>query len=328
MQFWLHNNYHLLLIIGSVLAVGICVMVWRTFLDDDRLAKRLKNVATRRDELRAEMLKRNSEKKKTFTQKKIIQKSDLFKSFQEWLKKSQGEALQETRIKLMQAGFRSRDAVGLFYLLRFTLPFVFGALGFLLFYVRDMGDMSENRKLLANIGMFALGFFGPAIYIKNQIQKRQEVLGKYMADAFDLLVICAEAGLSLDAALDRVSREIGGASPMLAEEIGLTSVELGFLPERSMALRGLAERVPLQGVQALASTLIQTEKYGTPLAQALRVLSAEMRDERIMKAEEKAAKLPAILTVPMILFILPPLFIVLLGPAILKAMDSFARMGN
>jgi tight adherence protein C len=142
-----------------------------------------------------------------------------------------------------------------------------------------------------------------------------------MPDALDLMVICAEAGLSLDAALDRVSREMRPSCAELAEEVGLTGVELGFLPNRSQALQNLSDRVPIHGIVGLVNTLIQTEKYGTPLAQALRVLSAEMRNDRIMAAETKAAKLPATLTVPMILFILPPLFVVLLGPAILKVLE-------
>ena len=122
-----------------------------------------------------------------------------------------------------------------------------------------------------------------------------------------------------------MSREIGQNAPELAEEIGLTAVELNFLPDRAKALQGLADRVPLPGVMALVNTLLQTEKYGTPLAQALRVLSAEMREERIMRAEEKAARLPAILTVPMIIFILPPLFVVLIGPAAIKVMQAIRR---
>ena len=157
--------------------------------------------------------------------------------------------------------------------------------------------------------------------LKNKTQKRVVILRRAMPDALDLLVICAEAGLSLDAALDRVSREMGPTCPELAEEVGLTAVELSFFPDRAQALQNFADRVPLQGVAGLVNTLIQTEKYGTPLAQALRVLSGEMREERMMSAEAKAAKLPATLTVPMILFILPPLFVVLLGPAILKVRD-------
>jgi tight adherence protein C len=143
-----------------------------------------------------------------------------------------------------------------------------------------------------------------------------------LPDGLDLLVICAEAGLSLDAALNRVSRELGLSSPDLADELGLTAVELGFLPNRRQALMNLTKRTNLPPIRGVVNTLVQTERYGTPLAHSLRVLSAEFREERMLKAEEKAAKLPATLTVPMILFILPTLFCVLIGPAIIQVLDA------
>ncbi len=154
------------------------------------------------------------------------------------------------------------------------------------------------------------------------MKSRQNRLRRQLPDGLDLLVICAEAGLSLDAALTRVSREIGFSAPDLADEIGLTAVELGFLPNRRQALMNLAKRTELPAIRGVVNTLVQTERYGTPLAHSLRVLSAEFREERMLKAEEKAAKLPATLTVPMILFILPTLFIVLVGPAIIQVMDT------
>jgi tight adherence protein C len=181
-------------------------------------------------------------------------------------------------------------------------------------------------KILICLFFAILAGLLPNLIVKNKTQSRMNSLRKNLPDAFDLLVICAEAGLSLDSALDRVSREIMQSAPDLGEELALTAVELGFMPERQQALRALTDRVPLQGVQALVSTLIQTERYGTPLAQALRVLSTEMRDDRMMRAEEKAARLPATLTVPMILFILPPLFIVLVGPAGIKVAAQIAAM--
>jgi tight adherence protein C len=147
-------------------------------------------------------------------------------------------------------------------------------------------------------------------------------LSKALPDGLDLLVICAESGLSLDAALDRVANEIGAASPALGEELSLTSIELGFLPERRQALLNLNRRTNLPSIRGVVNTLLQTEKYGTPLSQSLRVLANEFRDQRLLKAEEKAARLPATLTVPMIMFILPVLFIVLIGPAIIKVMDT------
>jgi tight adherence protein C len=239
-----------------------------------------------------------------------------------WLKFARGESFKDLRIKLARAGYRSRDAIFVYIFLKLALMggVAFAAAFFV--FVLQMGNMQAGIRLIVVAFAAVFGWMLPGIFIKNLSQKRETVLRKAMPDALDLLVICAEAGLSLDASFDRVSREIEGAAPVLAEELGLTGVELGFLPDRSKALQGLADRVPLPGVLALVNTLIQTEKYGTPLAQALRVLSSEMREERIMQAEEKAARLPAILTVPMILFILPPLFVVLIGPAIIQVMGS------
>ena len=155
--------------------------------------------------------------------------------------------------------------------------------------------------------------------------KRRQALRKGAPDGLDLLVICAEAGLSLDTALNRVAEEIALSAPELADELALTGVELNFLPERRMALDNLARRADLPAIRGVVNTLIQTEKYGTPLSQSLRVLSAEFRDQRMLRAEEKAARLPAILTVPMILFILPTLFIVLVGPAMIDVYDKMTK---
>jgi tight adherence protein C len=147
-------------------------------------------------------------------------------------------------------------------------------------------------------------------------------LAKGLPDGLDLLVICAESGLSLDAALDRVANEIGDANVELGEELSLTSIELGFLPDRRQALVNLNRRTNLPSIRGVVNTLLQTEKYGTPLSQSLRVLANEFRDQRLLRAEEKAARLPATLTVPMIVFILPVLFIVLVGAAIIRVMDN------
>jgi len=170
------------------------------------------------------------------------------------------------------------------------------------------------------------GLYVPEIVVRNAIQKRRKELQKGLPDALDLLVICAESGLALDAALIRVAREMAHSSPELADEISLTAIDLGFQPDRRMALQNMIKRTELPSIRGVVNTLIQTEKYGTPLAQSLRVLAAEYRDERMLKAEEKAAKLPATLTVPLIVFILPTLFIVLLGPAILRAIDGLGGL--
>ena len=154
--------------------------------------------------------------------------------------------------------------------------------------------------------------------------KRADKIRKALPDGLDLMVICAEAGLSLDATLMRVSQEMESTAPELADEFSLTGLELGFLPDRRKALQNLMLRVDLPGVRGVVNTLLQAERYGTPLAQSLRVMSADSRNERIMKAKEKAARLPAVLTVPMVVFILPPLFIILIGRAILNTIDALS----
>ena len=170
---------------------------------------------------------------------------------------------------------------------------------------------------------FILSYKAPDLYLDNKINKRSDAIRKGLPDALDLLVICAEAGLTVDAAFHRVARELGRAYPELGDEFTLTAIELGFLTERRAAFENLATRVDLDAVKGVVTTMIQTEKYGTPLASALRVLSAEFRNERMMRAEEKAARLPAIMTIPLILFILPTLFIVILGPAACSISDAF-----
>jgi tight adherence protein C len=181
-------------------------------------------------------------------------------------------------------------------------------------------------RVAGAVGVALAGSWLPDVLVKNQAQKRAESIRKGLPDALDLMVICAEAGLSLDATFKRVAREIRPTSLALADEFGLTLLELRFMPERRRALENLAKRVELQGMTNLVNTLFQTEKFGTPLAQALRVLAAEMRDERMLRAEEKAARLPAVMTIPLIVFIMPALFIVLMGPAIMDVAAVFQQM--
>lgn len=296
-------------------AFAVVVLIWSALIESDPLPARLKNIAERRETLQ------HQQAKKKVSRRDGITRASVIKNIVQKLQLEQGKQIREVRLNLARAGYRSREAVILYLFLRLVLPIGGGFLAFFMIFVLNAFALQGIMKILGVIIGVILGVATPSIFLKNQSQKREDVLRKGMPDALDLLVICAEAGLSLDSALDRVSREIGPSCAELAEEIGLTGVELGFLPDRSQALQNLADRVPLPGVVALVNTLIQTEKYGTPLAQSLRVLSAEMREERMMAAEAKAAKLPATLTIPMILFILPPLFIVLLGPAILRVMS-------
>jgi len=313
----LHNPDFIAYLCGAA-AFVVVMLIWTAFIDKGPIADRLKAVSQHRDEFEGERRKKNSRRAN-------LQKIGFIKQIVASFKLSQGKSLEELRLKLRRAGFQSRDTMFVFLFSKLALFIGLMAMAAFFMFVVHATKLPPVGRLFVVLLGAAFGWMLPDIMVKNLSQKREQVLRKAMPDALDLMVICAEAGLGLDAAFDRVGREIAPTSPELAEEILLTGVEINFLPDRHKALHGLAERVPLPSVVALVNTLIQTEKYGTPLAQSLRILSAEMREERMMKAEEKAAALPAILTVPMILFILPPLFIVLIGPAALKVADSLSR---
>ena len=204
------------------------------------------------------------------------------------------------------------------------MPVVLGIGAVILIYWVDFfPTWSWFKKYAFVAGTLVGSYKAPDLWLTNKVKKRSDAVRKGLPDALDLLVICAEAGLTVDAAFGRVSRELGKAYPELGDEFGLTAIELGFLNERRQAFENLAQRVDLEAVRGVVTTMIQTEKYGTPLASALRVLSAEFRHQRMMRAEEKAARLPAIMTVPLILFILPTLFVVILGPAACSISDNF-----
>jgi tight adherence protein C len=210
------------------------------------------------------------------------------------------------------------------------VPLILGGLVFLYVYLlNSFPEWGDMKKLFALTAAVGLGYKGPEIYLKNKAKKRTDAIRKGLPDALDLLVICAEAGLTVDAAFNRVAKELGRAYPELGDEFALTAIELSFLNERRKAFNNLAYRVDLEDIKGVVTTMVQTEKYGTPLASALRVLSAEFRNSRMMRAEEKAARLPAIMTIPLILFILPVLFIVILGPAACSITDAFSGgVGN
>jgi tight adherence protein C len=289
--------------------------VWYALLEKHPMERRARMLTARRDELRGQLLKDRPRAR----QKEGL---SLMRQVVAALKLLQTQQTDKLHDHLAQAGLRSRDAVIVFLFFKVAMPVLLAAVTFMLVYLLEIGDLSTGMRLIAVLGGAGLGFFVPELYVSNLIKKRQLALSKALPDGLDLLVICAESGLSLDAALDRVANEIGGASAALAEELSLTSIELGFLPDRRQALLNLNRRTNLPSIRGVVNTLIQTEKYGTPLSQSLRVLANEFRDQRLLKAEEKAARLPATLTVPMIVFILPVLFIVLVGPAVIKVMDN------
>ncbi len=239
-----------------------------------------------------------------------------------------GGALSQTKRLLVSAGFRSRDAIVVYTFFKLVMPLVFLAGAALYVYGLDPIGKGPLFDAAAVMAAALAGSKLPDILLKNVQQKRLDSVRKGLPDALDMLVICAEAGLSSDAALKRVVAETTRKSSVLGEELNQTALELSFMPERRQALENLVERTPLPSVTAFANTMIQAEKYGTPLAKAFKVLSQEQRTERMLKAEEKAGRLPATMTVPMMLFILPALFIVLIGPAVLDILDNFINMAQ
>jgi tight adherence protein C len=231
----------------------------------------------------------------------------MVEKFEKVVPKTQAE-VGVVQQRLIRAGFRKDSAVSLFYGTKVLVIVALVATVVL----TGLGQQSPFVMYAAALG---IGYLAPDFWLGKKISARQKKIKLGLPDVLDLLVICAEGGLSLDGALSRVSREFRRFLPEMADELGLTAIELGFLPQRRDALDNLAKRVDIPGMHSLTHTLIQTERYGTPLAQSLRALSTELREERMLKAEEKAAKLPATMTVPMIIFILPATFIILVGPA-------------
>ena len=287
----------------------------------DPMAKRVKALNDRREQLKAGIVASTKRRARLTTKNET---TDRMRSLLSGLKVLQDEQLKSAQIKLLQAGIRSKEWAVAVIFGRLFLPIILG--GGMLLYVYGLGGFAEwssfKRYAICAAALIG-GYKAPDLWLKNKISKRTAAIRKGLPDALDLLVICAEAGLTVDAAFHRVSKELGRAYAELGEEFALTAIELGFLSDRRMAFENLATRVDLDSVKGVVTTMIQTEKYGTPLASALRVLSAEFRHERMMKAEEKAARLPAIMTVPLIVFILPVLFVVILGPAACSIKDNF-----
>ncbi|MEQ8741642.1 type II secretion system F family protein [Parasphingorhabdus sp.] len=308
-------------ILAAVAAIAVFFAIYAAVTVRDPMAKRVKALTQRREQLKAGIMASTTKKRA-----KLVQQNDTTDRMRNIL--SSMQVLQDTQVKeaqqkLAQAGIRSKDLAFLIIFSRLVLPIVLGGGAALAIYgFNYLADWSDLKRFAAFAGAAILGYKGADIYVNNLISKRTDLIRKGLPDAIDLLVICAEAGLTVDTAFARVSKELGSAYPELADEFSLTSIELGFLTERRQAFENLAYRVALDHVKGVVTTMIQTEKYGTPLASSLRVLSAEFRNDRMMRAEEKAARLPAIMTIPLILFILPTLFIVILGPAACSISDA------
>lgn len=308
---------NLVMIVTAVLVFATIVTLAGPVMNTNSLDKRIKNVRNRREELRRKSRAaleqtgransiRGAEARGLM--RKVVDALNLQKAFED----------PDLQDKLQQAGLRGNKPVVAFYFFRLASPIVlFAGTAFYVFMINDFGLPGVTRWCLA-FGLGLLGYYAPNVYLKNAAQKRQQSIMGAFPDALDLLLICVESGMSIEAAFHKVSSEVGSQSIELAEELSLTTAELSYLQDRRSAYENLAKRTNHPGVKAVCTSLIQAERYGTPLGQALRVMAKENRDMRLATAEKKAASLPAKLTVPMIVFFLPVLFVVILGPAILR----------
>jgi len=312
----------------SLVAIFAALAVFATaytlvqpLFERDRLSTRIKSVAVEREQIRARERARlaaeasranlRRESAKPYMQR-VVDSFNLRKAL----------ADDKTVAKLRMAGFRGQAPLVVFLFARVTLPLAFAAVVF--FYVFVVVELNQPMmvKSLIVIGAAYAGFYAPNLYVSNTVSKRQLSIKRAWPDALDLLLICVEAGMSIEAAFRKVAEEIGQQSVELAEELALTTAELSYLPDRRQAFENLSLRTGLETVRSVMTSLIQAERYGTPLGNALRVLAQENRDQRMNDAEKKAAALPPKLTVPMILFFLPVLMAVILGPAAIQIMHA------
>ena len=316
------DSQFLFAVFAAIAAAATVITIGLPYLQTDRLSSRMKYVASEREEMR----KRERARLQANQSKRPSLRSEpkaYVRNVVERLKLQQGLATEETVNKLRMAGFRGQSAIYTFLFFRLVLPFVFFLVALLyLFTLRDF-DQPAIFKFCIAFGVAYLGFYAPNIYVRNRITKRQQSISRAWPDALDLLLICVESGMSIEAAFKKVANEIGAQSISLAEEMSLTNAELSYLQDRRQAYENLAKRAGLEGVKAVVTSLIQAERYGTPLGQSLRVMAQENRDMRMAAAEKKAAALPPKLTVPMIVFFLPVLFVVIMAPALMGVMETF-----
>jgi tight adherence protein C len=317
------------ILVGSMLAgiaaLFVMIAIYSAITIKDPMAKRVKALNERRDQLKAGIVTATAKKRQS-----LVRRNDTTDKVKDSL--GNMKLLQDSQIEMMQqklawAGYRNKEVAVILIGLRMILPIIFGGLAFVLLYLVEIYPEWQFKRVAALSLVTFLSYKGPELFLSNKSSKRTDAIRKGLPDALDLLVICAEAGLTVDAAFNRVAKELGRAYPELGDEFALTAIELSFLNERKHAFDNLAYRVDLEAVKGVVTTMVQTERYGTPLASALRVLSAEFRNDRMMRAEEKAARLPAIMTIPLIMFILPVLFIVILGPAACSIADAFSEGG-
>lgn len=315
------------MIVALLVAVAVFATLYamvQPYLEREGLEKRMRAVSSEREQIRARERARLASE--TAIGRTSLRGNDnrSIKQIVERFNLREALVDENTVNKLKAAGFRSQNALNVFLVARFLLPFVFFVVALVwLFVLGNLASKPLPMRIFGAIAFGYVGFYAPNMFISNKIKKRQLSIKRAWPDALDLMLICVESGISMEAAMRRVAEEMTEASPELAEEMIVTTAELSFLQDRRTALENLGTRTQLETVRSVVQALIQAERYGTPIAAALRVLAQEGRDERMNEAEKKAAALPPKLTVPMILFFLPVLIAVILGPAGIQVADRF-----
>jgi len=305
------------MVFAAIAAGATVIALAMPFLATDTLYKRMKVIALEREKIRQRERERMTARALRQSPKAYMQ--TIVENFN--LRKWVGQ--EEARTMLVQAGYRGQAPYITYLFFRMAMPVVMLTVSLFYVFVVLKFNQPPLIKIGISIGAAYFGSLSPNLFLKNKIRRRQVSIKRAFPDALDLLLICVESGMSVEAAFHKVSAEIGLQSVALAEELTLTTAELSYLPDRRRAYENLAQRVGLQGVQAVSLALQQSERYGTSLAATMRVLAQENRDMRMLDAEKKAASLPPKLTVPMVLFFLPGLFVVILGPAIIRVMALF-----
>ena len=306
-------------ILVALAAAATVLTIAMPLLETDTLGRRMKAASIERDKIRAREREKLAQKgggranlrqePKAFM-KQVVESFSLTK----WL------GTEKAKMQLAMAGFRGQQAEVAFLFFRLISPILLFIAALFYLFVLGALDYGQMTKFAISLGAAYAGIKLPELFLSNTIQKRQVSMRRAFPDALDLLLICVESGMSIEHAFRKVSQEIGSSSIPLAEELTLTTAELSFLPDRRQAYENFSLRTGVDSIKQIVTVLIQAERYGTPLGTALRVVSAESRDNRMMEAEKKAAALPPKLTVPMIIFFLPVLFAVIMTPAAIQIM--------
>ena len=314
----LSDGHFLAVLLASIGCAATVIMALTPFLQTDNLERRIKEVSIERERIRVRERERLLAQQNVNKAQLRLSASGMTKQIVDTFNLTNWLSTETAKQMLAQAGFRGAGPEYAFLTFRLVAPIVFFLVALVYVFFIAKFDISPIMKIAVSMGVAYIGIKAPEIYLANKTKKRQLGMNRAYPNMVDLLIICAESGMSIENAVRKVSVEIGAESIDLAEELSLLAAELSYLEHRRNAFENFTNRTGIDAIKQLTTVLIQAEKYGTPLGSSLRVLAAESRDQRMQAAEKKAASLPPTLTVPMILFFLPALFCAILGPALIQ----------